>query len=67
MKEELIDLGILKSNFKISFRNRDEINLRSGSGNIATIKIPFEVTPELASLFGHSLGDGHIKKNKSQF
>lgn len=60
---ELIKLEDLATNLRIVSREPNVILIRVRNSNyIAKIKIPFEPSPELASLIGHALGDGHIAK-----
>jgi intein/homing endonuclease len=58
MEEKLIGLKDLKSDNYIEL-NKSKYKIR--------IKFPIEACTELASLLGHALGDGHIKKNGEQF
>ncbi len=64
-KEELIGLEDLKREFDVTCVD-DFAYLKRGR-HTAKVKLPMKATPELASLFAHALGDGHIKKNKVQF
>lgn len=62
---ELISLQDLQKEFNVTCV--DGIALLKRGRHIAKIKLPLKATPELASLFGYVLGDGHVKKNKVQF
>ena len=63
--EKLIGLEDLQKEFDVTCVD-DIASIKRGR-HTAKIKLPLKATPELASLFGHVLGDGHIKKNKVQF
>ncbi len=62
---ELISLEDLRKEFDVTCV--DDIALLKRGRHTAKIKLPLKATPELASLFGYVLGDGHVKKNKVQF
>lgn len=65
---KLIGLEDLPDSIKVVFRKENLVALKSvNSKHIIKIKIPFKSTPELASLIGHVLGDGHIKPKGQQF
>lgn len=64
--EELITLDELKKSFKVVKTEQNFVFIKSGKYT-AKIRLPLEPSPELASLFGHALGDSHIKKNGEQF
>jgi intein/homing endonuclease len=62
MKKELICLEDLSKNFKVVKMENNFVYLKLWRGrHVIRIQLPFEPNKELASLFGHILGDGCIK------
>jgi len=65
VQQELIGFENLQKEFNVTCENNTTY-IKKGKC-IIKIKLPIKTTPEIASLFGHALGDGHIKKDKNQF
>ncbi|MBS3055176.1 MAG: hypothetical protein J4452_01655 [Candidatus Aenigmarchaeota archaeon] len=66
MKEILTNLEDVSGKFKSVHIDNGFVFIKVGKYT-AKIKIPFRVSKELASLYGHVLGDGHIKKDEQHF